>query len=88
MKKIIVAIICVLLVMSLLLMVGCRDVEFDEGSTSGKSMFVVVEQSDIWYIVYHKDTKVMYEVSSGYYNCGTFTLLVDQDGKPLLWQGD
>ena len=30
----------------------------------------------------------MYAVSLGYYNCGTFTLLVDADGKPLIYKGE
>ena len=49
------------------------------------SMFVVVEQTGTWRIVYHKDTKVMYAVSFGSYNCGTFTPLVNQLGMPMLW---
>lgn len=51
-------------------------------------MFVVVEETSCWIVVYHKGTKVMYAVSSGGYNEGTFTLLCDKDGKPLLWRGD
>ena len=38
-------------------------------------------------VVADRDTKVMYAVSRGGYNCGNFTLLVDADGKPLLWDG-
>lgn len=49
------------------------------------SMFVVVETASSWKIVYHRDTRVMYAVSDGYYNYGTFTLLVNADGTPLLW---
>ena len=51
------------------------------------SMFVEVESTYPWIIVYHKDTKVMYAVSKGSHNKGNFTLLVDQDGKPLLYDG-
>lgn len=51
------------------------------------SMFVQVETAGTWAVVYHKDTKVMYAVSCGSYNGGTFTLLVDRDGKPLTWKG-
>lgn len=52
------------------------------------SMFVVVESSDIWRVVYHRETKVMYAVSDGYYNKGTFTLLVNADGTPMLYEGE
>lgn len=56
---------------------------FDEAS-----MFVLVEKTGYWDVVYHQETKVMYAVSSGSYNCGTFTLLVDRDGKPMLYKGN
>ena len=51
------------------------------------SMFVEVERAGSWQVVYHKDTKVMYAVSFGAYNLGTFTLLVNADGTPMLWEG-
>lgn len=63
------------------------EVETEEkvkGDTS--SMFVCVEQATSWSVVYHKETKVMYVVSDGFYNHGTFTLLVDADGNPMLWE--
>lgn len=53
-----------------------------------QSMFVEVEETWLWKVVYHKDTKVIYAVSCGSYNLGTFTLLVDADGKPLIYKGD
>ena len=46
---------------------------------------VEVEQTGGYRIVYDKYTKVMYAVSAGYYNFGTFTLLVDANGNPLLY---
>lgn len=50
------------------------------------SMFVIVEESDWFAVVYHKETKVMYSVSKGGYGSfGCFTLLVDEYGSPLLW---
>ena len=53
-----------------------------------KSMFIVVERTMTWNVVYNKTTKVMYVVSCGKYNCGTFTMLCDKDGKPQLWEGN
>lgn len=53
------------------------------------SMFVIVENAPYWLIVYNKNTKVMYAVSySSYssYNCGNFTLLVNPDGTPMIWE--
>ena len=52
------------------------------------SMFVLIEETGVWKVVYHNETKVMYAVSAGGYNMGTFTLLVDRDGKPLLYKGN
>lgn len=51
------------------------------------SMFVIVEDATAWKVVYHRDTKVMYTVSIGYYNVGNFTLLVNPDGTPMLYEG-
>lgn len=48
-------------------------------------MFVEVERADSWRVVYHRDSKVMYVVSFDVYNRGTFTLLVNPDGTPMLW---
>lgn len=52
-----------------------------------KSMFAIVEKTLSWCVVYDRETKVMYAVSYGTYNGGTFTLLVNADGKPKLWGG-
>ena len=61
-------------------------VQDEQKSENEKSMFVVVERTMTWIVVYHKTTKVMYAVSSGSYNGGTFTMLCDKDGKPQLWE--
>lgn len=52
------------------------------------SRFVIVEQADSWYVAADKDTRVMYVVSNGVYNRGTFTLLVNADGTPLVYEGE
>lgn len=81
MKKLI--IICLIMAM---LLSGCKKADMAEGTKDGTSMFVVVEQESIWKVVYHRETKVLYVVSNASYNSGTFTLLVDTDGKPLLYK--
>lgn len=80
MKKII-AIVIVLCVF----MCGCTSVETVERESS--SMFVKVESAESWDVVYHRETKVMYVVSDGSYNHGTFTLLVNPDGTPMVYGG-
>lgn len=61
---------------------------YDPEDENLKSMFVEVEESLTWKVVYDKETKVMYAVSAGGYNSGDFTLLVDENGNPKLWDGE
>lgn len=79
---------CILLCSALL--TGCGDTVESVGDVEDKtSMFVRIEGGgvNIWAVVYHKETKVMYAVSTGGYNAGTFTLLVNPDGTPMIWEG-
>lgn len=46
------------------------------------SSFVKVEDNLDYEIVYHKDTKVMYIVTYK----GGYTVMVDENGTPLLWE--
>lgn len=75
-----------ILILSMLLLSGCKRVESVNENKEDTSMFVEIEQAGVWEVVYHKETKVMYVVSCDAYNNGTFTLLVDADGKPMLWE--
>ena len=74
-----------------LFLVGCsgsstRPTVEATSATQQESMFVRVERTGTWQVVYHKDTKVMYVVSDGSYNYGTFTVLVNPDGTPMLYE--
>jgi hypothetical protein len=73
----------------MILLCGCSvaNIEKANENQESTSMFIEVEQSMSWKIVYHKETKVMYAVSAGSYNHGTFTLLVNADGTPMLYKG-
>lgn len=73
------------MIVMLLLAVGCARVENAEAKET--SRFVQVEIATSWRIVADKETGVMYAVSCGVYNNGTFTLLVDADGNPLIYKG-
>lgn len=87
MKKIL--LICVLFIALLLCSCGTA-VQTEEVSKNSKnSMFILLEHNtSIGYdIVYHRDTKVMYAVSNGHYNHGTFTVMLDVDGTPMLYGG-
>ena len=75
----------ILAVIACMMLSSCNRVEIDQDEYD-TSMFVKVETATFWDVVYHKDTKVMYVVSTGSYNRGTFTLLVDADGKPMIYE--
>lgn len=64
---------------------GCAYAKVETEKDEENSMFVAVEISGLWGVVYHEETKVMYAVSRGGYNGGNFTLLVNPDGSPMLW---
>lgn len=89
--KMIKKIIClVLIVLLLFTFVGCGsniDTVEDIKPKESSSMFVLVETDHLWNIyniVYHKETKVMYAIS---YDT-VFTVMVDAEGKPLLYSED
>ena len=88
-KRIICALLCVIFAFFL---IGCstRIERVDEKPQKPVSMFIIVEGSgmDSYRIVYHRDTKVMYAISCGTYNSGNFTVLLNPDGSPMLWEGN
>lgn len=82
MKKKLIAI----LIIGMLSLAACAKVESVNDNKNETSMFVEVESTSSWKVVYHKETKVMYIVSWSSYNYGDFTLLVNADGSPMLWK--
>lgn len=86
MKRFIAGIVACIVILS-----GCSNAtvenETQHNNDAVTSMFVVVEKAACWLIVYNKDTKVMYAVSRSSYNYGNFTLLVNPDGTPMIWEG-
>ena len=86
MKKLIVLLMAIALCACLLM--GCGGSPKVGENVSKSSSFVVVEDGHGYYVVYHKDTKVMYTLSTSSYNMGNFTLLVNPDGSPMIWEGE
>lgn len=74
-----------LLVVTVLAASGCYYEMDEEPRGDASSMFVKVEDCGTFNIVYDRDTKVMYTVSSSSYNYGDVTMLVNADGTPKIW---
>lgn len=71
-----------------ILLTGCTKVENAKQEPVNVSRFMQVENTGTWEVVADRQTGVMYAVSHGMYNIGTFTLLVDAEGKPLIYEGE
>ena len=87
MKKI----VCIATVILItIILVACCTTSTNTSEASGASMFVEVESYEHWKVVYHKKTKVMYSVSNSGVGKkggdGVFTLLVNPDGSPMLYE--
>lgn len=86
MKKIIIITAILIIIALAVCFTGCTTTKIDRIENNNASMFVIVEETVNYQIVYHKETLVMYAVSYGSYNRGTFTLLVNADGTPMLYE--
>ena len=81
----------IILLLIMLLTTGCGSIKLVnniDDRPDRYSMFTTVEQTGSWIIVFNNKTKVMYAVSCGGSNCGTFTLLVDAEGNPMIYGKD
>lgn len=76
------------LMVMILLIGGCAKVEkVEKTEPVNVSRFMTVESTFLWRVVADRQTGVMYAVSLGTYNQDTFTLLVDAEGEPLIYEG-
>ena len=87
MKKLIALVAAVLMIVSVLTACGENPAADDEAPVR-ESFFVTIRNDSNYRIVYCRDTRVMYSISSNYYNVGTLTLLVNPDGSPMIYHGD
>lgn len=83
-KKLTIGLIMVLIGLAMIF-VGCSG---EKAEASNKSRFMEIEDNLNWWIYADRETGVMYAVSRGVYNSGNFTLLVDANGDPLIYEGD
>ena len=77
----------IIIMLMAIMLTGCG-ATVDKATPPEVSRFTELERADSWMIVADKKTGVMYSVSEGGYSHGIFTLLVDENGKPLVWEGD
>lgn len=79
-----------LLTIAAALLVGCSNATIEKSGDhvpqKKTSMFIEVEQTGYFIVVYDKKTKVMYAVSESSSNMGNFTMLCNADGTPRLWE--
>ena len=80
-KRILLVLVSVILVLALFLFGFYVVSNLIDNSGDNVSMFTQLENTKYWGVVYHKDTKVMYTVSSK----GEFTMLVNEDGTPMIY---
>lgn len=65
---------------------SCKNTTVTSVSNDHTSMFVFLEETPQWDVVYHKDTKVMYAVSCYGTGSGVFTVLLNPDGTPMTYK--
>ena len=90
-KRIIAGLAAFLIILSIMLtFAGCASIKAEAkevDDTNDGNTFILVDADYHCWVVYHKDTKVMYAVSRAPNNIGTYTLLVNADGTPMIWEG-
>lgn len=73
------------MILFVFLLTGCGEIT----ESQEKNMFVTIQEYGYerpYDVVYHRNTKVMYVVSHDSYNKGNFTVLVNPDGSPMLYE--
>ena len=90
-KRILAGLAAFLIIASIVLtFAGCTSIKAEAkevDDTDDGNTFICVDADYYCWVVYHKDTKVMYAVSRAPNNIGTYTLLVNADGTPMIWEG-
>lgn len=91
MKKLLILFILLITLMLCACDANGKPIEYKSREYTHEPTFVSIESGDEYQIVYHRETKVMYVVSQNYSSYGPkaiFTVMLDAEGKPLLYQGD
>lgn len=77
--------LCLLFLLSVSTFCGCEEAKV-ENDNSGERFYRAIEgwYNDVWV---DKETGVMYFYRGEGYS-GGLTVMVDEDGKPLIWEGN
>ena len=75
----------IIIVTAILWIAGAIAFNYAKSNSIDESVFVIIDtqklDKDTLYIVYHKETKVMYVVDNG-----VFSILVNPDNTPILYE--
>ena len=82
----VVAAVLLIGLLGMICIVGTRSKSKSEVVKGNPSMFALIEEGEYWYVYYHQETKVMYVMSLSSYNRGNFTVMVNPDGSPMLYE--
>jgi uncharacterized protein YcfL len=69
------------------LLTGCRSEEYSSNYKGDTMYFKTISKEVNGEVIYDTRTGVEYWRSASVYNCGNLTVLVDADGKPLVYNG-
>lgn len=75
-----ISVLVIMIIVSVFSLTGCTETVCNE-----QTRFIYLSCEGDFSIYYDSKTKVMYTVSGSYYNRGNVTVLVDAEGKPLLY---
>lgn len=75
-----ISVLVIMIIVSVFALSGCTETIANE-----QTRFIYLSRESAFNIYYDSETKVMYAVSNGYYNSGNVIVLVDAEGKPLLY---
>ena len=59
-----------------------------EANARNADRFELIQSTSWCDVVVDTETGVEYAVSTGAYNWGSMTVLVDETGKPMIWKGE
>jgi hypothetical protein len=82
-------IVTILLIILLSMLIGCADAKASAAEyAEPEGTFVIVEATEYWFTMYHRDTKVMYVGTKNVAYMGGLTVMLDAHGDPVIYGKD